>query len=131
MDARPDGDLSMNKQILAISLGDAEDEIKRDTLYAWLKEQWCELVDDNQGLFTDGECSFVCTCFEKTQYILFKEHEGELPEYIFQYIFALKDEKQTVISLGDEDEERWEIIKTDSEFTLKRFKKVWLETEDE
>ena len=40
-------------------------------------------------------------------------------------------EKQTVISLGDEDEERWEIIKTDSEFTLKRFKKVWLETEDE
>lgn len=49
-----------------------------------------------------------------------------MPECVFDWVMNLKDDK-TVISLGDEDESRYDIVRTDSEFTLKRFRKLWNE----
>lgn len=121
----------MATQIIAISLGPQEEEMKRDTLHAYFNGEGFNLVDENRGLFVNGESSFICSCFEQTQYVLFKEHNQDLPSLVFDFIFSLKDERETVISLGDEDEERWDIIQTDSEFTLKRFKRVWIKSEEE
>jgi len=121
----------MTTQIIAISLGPQEEEVKRDALHAYFKGEGFDLVDENIGLFVNGECSFICSCFEQTQYVLFKEHTQDLPSLVFDFIFSLKDERETVISLGDEDEERWDIIQTDSEFTLKRFKRVWIQSIEE
>jgi len=118
----------MTKQIIAISMGDAEQRLERDSLMKLFSQEGFELVDDDRGILMNHKSneSFICTCFEKTKYLLFKEHEGELPELVFKYIFALTDEKNTVVSLGDENEDRWDIIQTDSEYSLKRFKQAWL-----
>ncbi len=117
----------MNKQIVAISMGDEESPLVRNEVYGWIQQNGFAIVDEDAGLFSDGTgSSFVCSCFEKTQYILFKEGDGELPECVFDWVMNLKDDK-TVISLGDEDESRYDIVRTDSEFTLKRFRKLWNE----
>ena len=118
----------MNKQIIAISMGDAEQRLEREGLLKLFSIEGFELVDNDRGILFNKKLneSFICTCFEKTNYLLFKEYEGELPEVVFKYIFALTDEKNTVVSLGDEDEDRWDIVQTDSEYSLKRFKQAWL-----
>lgn len=109
-------------------MGDAEPRLKREVILGMFSSAGFELVDETQGVMfnTKSNESFICTCFEKTNYLLFKEHEGQLPEVVFQYIFALRDEKNTIVSLGDEDDDRWDVVKTDSEYSLKRFKQVWL-----
>ena len=118
----------MNKQIIAISMGEAEQRLKRESILKIFESEGFNLVDDDRGILfnTKTSESFVCTCFEKTNYLLFKENEGELPEVVFKYIFSLTDEKNTVVSLGDEDEDRCDIVQTDSEYSLKRFKQAWL-----
>jgi hypothetical protein len=109
-------------------MGDAEQRLERDRLMKLFSTEGFELVDDDRGILKNSKSneSFICTCFEKTKYLLFKEYEGELPELVFKYIFALTDDKNTVVSLGDENEDRWDIIQTDSEYSLKRFKQAWL-----
>lgn len=120
----------MTTQIIAISLGPTEDKLKRKALYAYFEEYGFTVKDENLGLLENEKVSFICSCFEKTNYILFKEAPDQLfPSAIFEYILNLKDDT-TIVSLGDEDAERWTSIQTDSEFTLKRFRQEWLK-EDE
>lgn len=117
----------MSKQIIAISLGSSEDKLTRKALHAYFEGYGFIVKDENLGLLLhpDEKVSFICSCFEKTNYILFKESpEQHFPSAIFDYILNLKDDT-TIVSLGDEDEERWTSIQTDSEFTLKRFRKEW------
>jgi hypothetical protein len=118
----------MSKQIIAISMGEAEPRLNRETIMNMFGIHGFELIDDDRGVLhnTTSNESFICTCFEQTNYLLFKEHEGELPEPVFQYILSLTDEKNTIVSLGDEDDERWDIVQTDSEYSLKRFRQAWL-----
>ncbi len=116
----------MTTQIIAISLGNAEDELSREQLYAYFEEFGFKVKDENLGLLENAKVSFFCSCFEKTNYILFKESPEQLfPTAIFDFILNLKDDT-TIVSLGDEDAERWTSIQTDSEFTLKRFRQEWL-----
>jgi len=120
----------MTTQIIAISLGDEEDKLTRKELYAYFEEYGFTVKDKNLGLLENEKLSFICSCFEKTKYILFKETPDQLfPSAIFEFILSLKDDT-TIVSLGDEDPERWSSIQTDSEFTLKRFRQEWLK-EDE
>ena len=120
----------MTTQIIAISLGNAEDELCRKGLYAYFEDLGFKVMDNNLGLLENGKVSFYCSCFEKTNYILFKEAPDHLfPSAIFDYILNLKDDT-TIVSLGDEDAERWASIQTDSKFTLKRFKQEWLKDDE-
>ena len=120
----------MTTQIIALSLGMAEDKLTRKALYAYFEEYGFAVKDENLGLLENEKVSFICSCFEKTNYVLFKESPDQFfPPAIFDYILNLKDDT-TIVSLGDEDEERWTSIQTDSEFTLKRFRKEWLKKDE-
>ena len=115
----------MTTQIIAISLGPTEDKLSREGLHAYFEGCGFVVKDENLGLLENGKVSFLCSCFEQTNYILFKEAPDQhFPPVIFDYILDLKDDT-TIVSLGDEDPERWTSIQTDSEFTLKRFRQEW------
>lgn len=116
----------MENQIIALSFGPDEETLTRSMIEAFFTDRGFTVADENSGLMSNGSQTFVCSVFEKTGYLLFKENNGtELPEPVFEYILSLRDDT-TIVSLGLEDSESWEAIQTDSEYSLKRFKSLWL-----
>ena len=119
----------MENQIIALSFGPNEETLKRKAIENFFSDRGFTVADENSGLMSNGTQNFVCSVFEKTGYLMFKENNGtELPEPVFEYILSLKDDS-TIVSLGLEDTESWEAIQTDSEYSLKRFRSVWLSDE--
>jgi len=117
----------MENQIIAISYGPTEDKLTRKSILNYFKHTGFEMQDESNSLMSDGKTNFVCSIFEKTGYLMFKEVNGcELPAPVFDYIFTLRDDT-TIISLGVETPDTWESIQTDSEYSLKRFKSIWNE----
>jgi len=123
--------MNMENQIIALSFGPNEETLKRKTIENFFSERGFTVADENCGLMSNGKQTFVCSVFEKTGYLMFKENDGtELPDSVFEYILSLKD-YSTIVSLGLEDTESWEAIQTDSEYSLKRFRSVWLSSDSD
>ena len=117
----------MENQIIAISYGPTENKLTRLSILDYFKDSGFEMLDESNSLMSDGKTNFVCSIFEKTGYLMFKEVNGcELPAPVGDYIFTLQDDT-TIISLGVETPDTWESIQTDSEYSLKRFKSIWNE----
>ena len=50
----------MNKQILAISMGEQESPLVRNEVYGWIQQHGYNLIDEDAGRFSDGNgSSFV------------------------------------------------------------------------
>jgi len=117
----------MENQIIAISYGLKESKLTRQTILDYFKAFGFEMLDESNSVMSDGHHNFVCSIFEKTGYLMFKEVNGEeLPTPVFDFIMNLQDDK-TIVSLGVEIPDSWEAIQTDSEYSLKRFKALWNE----
>ena len=59
----------MNKQIVAISMGEQESPLVRTEVYGWIQQHGFNLIDEDSGLFTDGNgSSFVCSLTIVTQF---------------------------------------------------------------
>ena len=78
----------MENQIIAISYGPTEDKLTRKSILNYFKHTGFEMQDESNSLMSDGKTNFVCSIFEKTGYLMFKEVNGcELPAPVFDYIF--------------------------------------------
>ena len=120
----------MENQIIALSYGPDEKPLARTDVMNYFAEYGFQPSEDDTGFMNYGphkETVFICSVFEKTGYVLFKEFHGrELPEPVFAFINQLHD-PTTIVSLGVENPDSWDAITTDSEYTLKRFKSLWAE----
>lgn len=116
-------------EIIAIGFGSEEDMTNSEAIIEWFNTKG--YIYDEDGTMHSEAGMFHCAVFEKGNYMLFKEKDMPFPEIVAQFIFDCLIDENTIVSLGFEkySEDGFHDIRTESEYTLKRFKKAFDEVE--
>ena len=108
-------------EILAVALGKDEAVRTQAQIISWFEKHGCLYEEQTGYMSCKKQDPFLLQVYEDASYLLFKESEQkQFPPHVFEFIGELQDLKNTVISMGCENED-W--LENDAEMLLKDFVK--------